>query len=121
MDGGSMDNYREVFSLVGKMAIVTGGAGLIGKEIAKGLADFGANVVVADINLEAAEQVSRCIGSQVQPEHLDITKEDSIMGLINQYNRIDVWINAAYPRTVDWGNKFEKTSIASWKQNVDSS
>lgn len=42
--------YRNLFSPEDKVALVTGGLGLIGKEIVRGLNDFGAFVCVADIN-----------------------------------------------------------------------
>lgn len=55
--------------------------------------------------------------------YLDITKEKSIVTLIetliDKYGRIDGWVNNAYPRTKDWGNKMEEVSIDSWRQNVD--
>ena len=41
---------RNLFDLTDEVALVTGGAGAIGSEVAKGLAAFGANVVVADID-----------------------------------------------------------------------
>ena len=42
------------FNLSGKTAIVTGGAGLLGKNFCHALADCGANVVIADINEQSA-------------------------------------------------------------------
>ena len=55
--------------------------------------------------------------------YLDITKEESVVNLIDEillkYGRIDGWVNNAYPRTKDWGNKFENIKFDSWKQNVD--
>ena len=42
--------YKNLFKLDGKTAIITGGAGLLGQEFSSALADFGANVVVVDIN-----------------------------------------------------------------------
>ena len=42
--------YEQIFSCKNKVAVVTGGGGLIGKEIAQALADFGAKVYVAEID-----------------------------------------------------------------------
>src|SRR5690606_8093936 len=36
-----------------------------------------------------------------------------------KYGRIDGWVNNAYPRTADWGDRFEKQSFDSWRANVD--
>lgn len=92
-----MESYSEVFSLGGKTVVVTGGAGLLGKEMARGLGDFGATVVVADVNLEAVRQIANSIGRKAKAERLNVTSEDSIKELIKKYERIDVWINSAYP------------------------
>lgn len=114
-----MESYSEVFSLGGKTVVVTGGAGLLGKEMARGLGDFGATVVVADVNLEAVRQIANSIGRKAKAEQLNVTSEDSIKELIKKYERIDVWINSAYPRTSDWGHKLEQVKIESWRHNVD--
>ncbi len=55
-----MDTSK-LFDLTGKTAIVTGGAGGIGKACCEMLAAFGANVVVSDYNLEAAKETSKAI------------------------------------------------------------
>ena len=39
--------------------------------------------------------------------------------VIKEYGRIDGWVNNAYPRTDDWGSRFENIKIDSWKSNID--
>jgi NAD(P)-dependent dehydrogenase (short-subunit alcohol dehydrogenase family) len=39
--------------------------------------------------------------------------------IIDKFGRIDGWVNNAYPRTSDWGDKFEEISVESWQKNVD--
>jgi nucleoside-diphosphate-sugar epimerase len=56
-------SYVNSFSLVGKTAIVTGGAGFLGQHFCSGLADVGVNVVVFDINMEAAQKAAISIQS----------------------------------------------------------
>ena len=55
--------------------------------------------------------------------HCDITSEESVNDLINivieRYLKIDGLVNNAYPRTKDWGTKFEEIPLLSWKKNVD--
>ena len=53
-----MSNILDKFSLQGQAAVVTGGAGLLGKEFCRTLAQAGAGVVVADLNGSAAAQVA---------------------------------------------------------------
>ncbi len=53
-----MDTILDKFRMDGQSAVITGGAGLLGKEFCKSLAQAGAGVVVADLNAEAAEAVA---------------------------------------------------------------
>jgi NAD(P)-dependent dehydrogenase (short-subunit alcohol dehydrogenase family) len=114
--------YRNLFSCKDKVALVTGGLGLIGKEIVRGLNDFGASVCVADINEREMEGLKNLTAVNFQP--LDITSEDSIRqtleAVIRQFKKIDILVNCAYPRTGDWGARFEDVSFDSWKMNVNS-
>jgi NAD(P)-dependent dehydrogenase (short-subunit alcohol dehydrogenase family) len=114
--------YRNVFSCEGKIALVTGGQGLIGKEIVRGLNDFGASVCVADINEHQTEELKNLAGVNFQP--MDITSEDSIRqtleAVVDQFRKIDILVNCAYPRTSDWGARLEDVRIESWQQNVNS-
>ena len=51
-------NYKNIFSLEGKKVVVTGGCGYLGKEIVKGLSDFGANIVVIDYKIVEDKHIS---------------------------------------------------------------
>lgn len=102
-----------------KVIIVTGANGLIGKEIVKDLYEHGAKVVSADIQFETAGQPDGGLTYK-----LDLSDNGSIDGLVQtvmeKYGRIDGLINAAYPRTKDWGKyKFEDTPFRHWKENVE--
>jgi len=98
-----------------KVIIVTGGSGLIGCEIIKYLLGEGAIAINAEINIETDIEngLVKC----------DVTSEVSIESCIDtvmkKYSRIDGLVNNAYPRTSDWGNKFEDVSLESWRKNVD--
>lgn len=114
---------KNLFDLTEKTAVVTGGAGLLGKVIAKSLAAYGATVYVADLNLKSAKVVCSQSSNQLIPIVLDITKttsiQSSIQKILRQRKRIDIWINCAYPKTKDWGAIFEKVKASSWKKNID--
>lgn len=98
-----------------KIIIVTGGSGLLGKEIIKDLETKGAIAINADINV--ATDFEKKILT------VDITSEESIVRAIQLvadfYGKIDGLVNNAYPRTKDWGGKFEDITYESWRKNVD--
>ncbi|MFH1079094.1 MAG: oxidoreductase [Pseudomonadota bacterium] len=109
-----------IFSCANKTAIVTGGCGLIGREIVQGLSQFGADVYIADQNEAGAEKL---ITEKISYMNLDITSESSVREVLKrvfaQKGKIDILVNCAYPRSQDWGAKFENVSYDSWNENVD--
>ena len=103
-----------MISIKDKVIVVTGGNGLLGKQMITIFRNNGALAISVDINFE----------KQGDDDFLmDITNEDSVKSVVNsiikKYNKIDGWINNAYPRTNDWGNKFENIILDSWRKNVD--
>lgn len=103
-----------------KVIIVAGAGGLIGREIAKQLTEWDAKGVYADMNV--SEEILLKEGSSMLK--LDLGDNSSIDRLVEltmkTYGRIDGLINAAYPRTKDWGKyKFEDTPFRHWKENVE--
>ena len=93
---------QEKFSLKDRVAIVTGGAGLLGTEFCKTLAEAGASVGVVDLNIEAAKKVANALtkdGYRVKGFGVDITKPDSVKGLVasvlSDFGRLDVLVNSA--------------------------
>ena len=95
--------------------IVTEGSGLIGKELVVDINRKGGKVINADIGVETNLQSGTL--------QMDITNDHSIQTGINliveEFGRIDGLVNNAYPRTKDWGTKFEDIDPESWRANVD--
>lgn len=114
-------NYKKLFTCDNKVALVTGGAGLVGKEIVRALSDFGATVYIADKDRDRAKKIAD--GQKIKYIHFDITSERSVEEMVKKVKhdskRIDILVNSAYPMTKDWGLKFEKVGFNSWKKNVD--
>ena len=102
-------------TLTDKVIIVTGGGGLLGKEFIKNLKSKGAIAINADINIKTDYEKNNL--------YVDITSEDSIeeaiKNIISVYGKIDGLVNNAYPRTKDWGCRFEDTTYESWTKNVN--
>ena len=111
-----MIDYLRKFRLDGKVAVVCGGFGLIGKEVSLALTQAGAKVYVLDINkFEWMDGINFI--------EFDITNfdnyDDVFATIINEAGKIDICVNLAYPRTSDWGGPLEDVLVSSWKKNID--
>jgi len=91
-----------LFDLDGRVALVVGGAGGIGRAQALGLAENGADVVVASRRLDVLEQVAdeiRDRGRKALAVSVDATKADLVAGMVARtlevFPRIDILVNAA--------------------------
>jgi len=94
--------YEGIFRLDGKVAVLPGGAGGIGQALARGLAEFGANVVIAGRSLERSQLVAdtlRSTGRETLAVEVDVTQQDSVNNLVervmDRFGRIDVLVNLA--------------------------
>ena len=96
--------YKSMFSLEGKTAVVTGGSGLYGRQISLGLCQMGAKVIIASRNTEKNQQyVDELVaqGYKAQSEFLDQGDEKSILALVDKLSKegpIDILVNNAVLR-----------------------
>jgi len=93
-------NNLEKFDLDGKTALITGGAGLLGKEHARALLDVGANVILTDVRPSSVEELSAIYPkSKLQFMTMDVTQPESIKAvsrhLADEDVRIDILVNNA--------------------------
>jgi NAD(P)-dependent dehydrogenase (short-subunit alcohol dehydrogenase family) len=110
-----------------KVIVITGGAGLLGRNFCLAVAEQGGVAIVADTNLPAAEEVAGMIAAdypgRAEAMLLDITDKTSVDGLINElnskYGRIDAVVNNAYPRNPNYGRKFEDIEYADFCENLN--
>src|SRR5512143_235138 len=93
---------QEKFDLTGRVAVVTGGAGLLGAEFCRTLAEGGASVAVIDLNLQAAQQVAAKLceaGYQAKGYGTDITDRaavhDLVASVVRDLGRLDILVNSA--------------------------
>lgn len=86
-------------ALVGRTAIVTGGASGIGAAIVRAFVHEGAHVAVFDLNEGAAREVAGDIGTSVIAVGVDVTKpvavDDAVTSTISNLRRIDILVNCA--------------------------
>lgn len=102
-------------NLENKIIVITGGCGLIGREIVKYCRQCKAVVVSVDRGENRWGEKPDMIADMTDPNAID----QLILGVIQRYGRIDGLVNSAYPRTADWGARFEDVPLESWRENVD--
>lgn len=100
----------DTFSLAGQVALVTGGAGMYGRQIVRGLAEAGARTYIASRNLAALEMVAsqhRLAGHDVRALQLDQTDEASIAAVRDAMRResgqLHILVNNAVARPTSQG------------------
>jgi NAD(P)-dependent dehydrogenase (short-subunit alcohol dehydrogenase family) len=93
---------QDKFDLSGRVAVVTGGAGLLGAEFCKTLAEAGAAVAVVDLNASASQAVAGTLtksGYKSLAVAADITNPDSVNVLVEKvvsvFGRLDILVNSA--------------------------
>lgn len=98
-------DVNELFRLDGKLAIVTGGAGLYGRQISIALAEAGANVIIASRDEAGCKEFAAALkakGLKAEGYFLDLADEASISNfiksIVSSYVRIDVLVNNAVSR-----------------------
>jgi len=89
-------------ALEGKLALITGGARGIGREIAMLFAKQGANIAICDVNMEEAEKTSKeieSLGRQSLAFKVDVTSSNQVQEMVDKildkFNKIDILINNA--------------------------
>ncbi len=118
------ETVKEMFGLSGKVAIVTGGNGGIGKGIARGLAGSGANIVIGARNeaktADAAAEIKTDFGVEVlgiKADMLQVSEIDEMVKqTLNKFGRIDILVSNA---GIGIHKLPQDMSLAEWDKNVD--
>ncbi len=129
-----MTTIMDKFSLAGRTALVTGGAGLLGRQFTRALGEAGAKVVVADLDLDTAQTHAinlETSGISAIAVDVDVTDPDSVKEMVNrtvnEFGSLDVIVNSAAldpkfdPENLDAqsGNAFETYPLETWKKAID--
>jgi gluconate 5-dehydrogenase len=114
---------QQLFDLTGRVAIVTGGSRGLGFEIAEGLAEAGASLMLCARReqwLTPAIDEMRKRGVRVEGKVCDVTDpkqvEDVVADTIAKFGKVDILINNA---GVSWGERPEVMSLEQWKRVLD--
>lgn len=103
-----------MLSLEDKIIVVTGGSGLLGQIIVDYLKNSNAIVISVDIHQKKVDSHNRLTDLTDALQVAQVIKD-----IVKDFGCIDGWVNNAYPRTADWGTKFEHIPVESWRKNVD--
>lgn len=97
-----MKDFSKLFDLNNKIAAITGGAGGIGRDLALGLAQFGADVIIIDLDTEKVKYLEddfKKIGRKVYFINMDITSSQKVSEtfkyIVSEFGRLDILVNAA--------------------------
>ena len=114
---------QELFDLSGKTAIVTGGSRGIGKEMAQGLAEAGASVMLCARRAEWLDGTLKEFEERrfkVSGETCDVSKQEDVQNLVDdtvkQFGSVDILINNA---GVSWGAMPEEMTLDAWQKVID--
>ncbi|MGJ7909806.1 SDR family oxidoreductase [Neobacillus sp. LXY-1] len=113
-------HVKELFDLTGKTALVTGGGRGLGQQIAEGLAEAGANIVVCSRKLEACQEVSeelKSLGVESLAFKCDVSNPEDVNHVVEQtmekFGRIDILVNNS---GASWGASVEEMPLEAWQK-----
>jgi NAD(P)-dependent dehydrogenase (short-subunit alcohol dehydrogenase family) len=118
--------YRSLFDLSGKTALITGGLGILGRHFARGLAEFGASVAVADLDEGScrsfAQEISREYGTRAEGFGCDVSLAEMVAGTVDavslHFGSIDILLNNAATKSKSleaFFAPFEEFTIEEWR------
>jgi gluconate 5-dehydrogenase len=121
----SSPTLNELFSLKGRTALVTGGAGLLGSEISTVLAELGANVVVASRDEGKCKTFAQGLSEHFPDQTftgiaLDIQSTDSAKAAVEQvlalHGQLDILVNCSWTGRK---NSFDSITEEDWMFDID--
>src|SRR5712664_112385 len=105
-------NIKQLLDLSGRVAIITGGSVGLGRQMAEGLAEMGANVVLCARTKERCEK-TLALGCDVKiPDHVKAVVDATV----SSFGRIDILINNA---GTSWGAPVEEMRLEQWNKVIE--
>lgn len=116
-------NVKQLFDLSGRVAVITGGSIGLGRQMAEGLAEMGANLVLCARKKERCEQAAHDLaklGVKTLALACDVKDPASVKQLMDaavaEFGRIDILINNA---GISWGAPVETMTLADWNKVLE--
>ena len=126
-----MKSLSELMNLSGRVAVITGGTGHIGRVLADALAELGAAIVVLDVSPDACEAEARRIeeqhGVRALPRAIELRERVAVREVPEvvgrEFGRLDILVNcAAMHGSMDlegWASPFEEQSVELWREALE--
>jgi len=126
-----MKSVQQLMDMQGRVSLITGGAGYLGRSMADSLAEIGSDLVLVDLDgvrtEEAASEIRERFGVRVEVLTADLEQESQVRQLpvevAERFGRLDVLINnAAFVGTTGlegWVTDFDHQSPATWRRAVE--
>jgi NAD(P)-dependent dehydrogenase (short-subunit alcohol dehydrogenase family) len=127
-------SYKDLFDLKGKVAVVTGGIGILGRHFCRGLAEFGAEVAVIDLDEKQADEFAGELradyGIKAGGVGCDVSDPQSVRTMVERtvdhFGDIHILLNNAASKSRDLDAflaPFEEYSLEEWRRimavNID--
>jgi len=120
-------SYRGMFDLEEKVAVVTGGAGILGQHFCTGLAESGAKVAIVDLQEEKAQELAQSLCERYEIEVIavgcDVSEPKSVKAMvekvIDEFGKINILHNNAAGKSENldaFFTPFEEYSLEEWKK-----
>lgn len=126
-----MKLLKNLCDMSGRVSLVTGGAGHIGRVIGQTLAELGSEIIILDLSLDAAQQcadeISKEFGVKTYALEVDLEDIEAVLNVgdwvENNAGRLDIIVNnaalAGTSALEGWCTSFENQSIETWKRALD--
>ena len=123
-----------MFDLTGKVAVITGADGILGRKFCQGLAEHGADLALIDLNQsdldDLSDQLNKSYNINVKGYQCDVSDQDSVIKMVKDvkkdFKKINILLNNAASKSDDLDKFFasyEKYTIDEWQKimsvNID--
>lgn len=116
---------NNLFDITNRVALITGGAGLLATEHAIALAEYGAKVIISDVNIAVCTEKAVALQAQgydVEAMQLDVTSKENWQTVVDQilakHHKIDILVNNAgftnQSKTSSFDKSFENFPLEDW-------
>lgn len=120
-------DFKDKFSLTGKVIVITGGMGLIGKAFTEACLQFGSSVMIADIDKaepeKNADKLNERFKGRAAGISIDVGKRNDVIRLkdetLKKFGRIDGLVNCHQNKTAKFFAKFEEYTDENWDAVIE--